>query len=207
MNKRSDPHHQHYDPGVDVVPGQTPVPVNIWRLPAGDDLPVGDRLAARLLAEYTRPGERVYDTVPSPALRKAAQAAGRGYRASSRFRAPAEPAALAVAVWPVPEPRPDPVAVFGGLRRRLQPGGYLVVAVTPDLGGPAGQPPVELGPLVGAAIAAGLAYLQHIVTMPTTVAEPAAAIPAAPPTASGGGVHDRVHTDILVFRRNGAADA
>jgi hypothetical protein len=190
-----------------VVPGDLPVPVNIWRLPAGDaDAPVGARLAARLLAEYTRPKELVYDHLPSPVLRKATQAAGRGYRAANRFQTP-DRAALAVATWPVTDTRLDPVLVLGGLRRRLQPGGYLAVIVPPVLDGPGGRAPVELGPLVAVATTARLAYLQHVVTMPTT------APPASDPTAAttpGARVHEpaheRVHTDILVFRRIGAAD-
>jgi hypothetical protein len=189
--------------GVDVVPGDPPVPVNIWRLPAGEDGPVGARLAARLLAEYTRPKDFVYDNVPSPVLRKAAQAAGRGYRAASRFQAPTDRAGLAVACWPLADRRLDPVIVLGGLRRRLKPGGFLAVIITnphPDLGGQAAAP-VELGPLVAAATAAGLSYLQHIVTMPADGGQPPEAVSSAGPLAAGGAVHQRVHGDLLVFTR------
>jgi hypothetical protein len=195
------------DPGVDVVPGDPPVPVNIWRLPAGDhDAPVGARLAARLLAEYTRAKDLVYDHLPSPVLRKAAQAAGRGYRAANRFQQPVDRAALAVAVWPLADRGLDPVIVLGGVRRRLRPGGFLAVIVTnpdPDLGGEAAAP-VELGPLVAAATAAGLSYLQHIVTMPTGDHSPAAHDlgTAAAPAAADGAIHVRVHGDILVFHRS-----
>jgi hypothetical protein len=192
---------------IDVVPGDPPVPVNIWRLPVCDhDAPVGARLAARLLAEYTRPRELVYDTLPSPALRRAAHAAGRGYRAASRFQAPADRATLAVAMWPTTDGRLDPVIVLGGLRRRLRPGGFLTVIVTnpdPDAGREVSAP-VELGPLVAAATAAGLSYLQHIVTMPTGDHQPPAHPSAgARPAAAGGAVHARVHGDLLVFCRTG----
>jgi hypothetical protein len=205
------------DPGADVVPGDPPVPVNIWRLPAGEaDAPVGARLAARLLAEYTRPKDLVYDHLPSPVLRKATQATGRGYRAANRFQQPADRATLAVAVWPPADRRLDPVIVLGGLRRRLRPGGFLAVIVTnpnpdpdPDVGG--ASAPVELGPLVQAATAAGLSYLQHIVTMPTGDHPPAAHDPGtAAAAAAEGATHERVHGDILVFCRTpgtGGADA
>jgi hypothetical protein len=205
------------DPGIDVVPGDPPVPVNIWRLPAGEaDAPVGARLAARLLAEYTRPKEMVYDHLPSPVLRKAAHAAGRGYRAASRFQAPTDRAGLAVACWPLADRRLDPVIVLGGLRRRLKPGGFLAVIITnpdpaPDVGDAAAAP-VELGPLVAAATAAGLSYLQHIVTMATGDRPPVAHDlgTAAAPAAAEGAIHERVHGDILVFHRSpgtGGADA
>lgn len=205
------------DPGVDKVPGDPPVPVNIWRLPGGDhDAPVGARLAVRLLAEYTRPKDLVYDQLPSPVLRKATQASGRGYRAANRFQQPVDRAALAVAVWPLADRRLDPVIVLGGLRRRLRSGGFLAVIVTnpdpdPDLGGEASAP-VELSPLVQAATTAGLSYLQHIVTMPTGDHPPVAhdlGTAAAPATADGA-IHERVHGDILVFHRSqgtGGADA
>jgi len=194
--------------GIDVVPGDPPVPVNIWRLPPGEDIPVGARLAARLIAEYTRPKEFVYDNLPSPVLRKAAHAAARGYRAASRFQAPTDRAALAVTVWPVADQWLDPVVVLGGLRRRLRPGGFLAVIVTnpdPDASGDASAP-VELGPLVAAATAAGLSYLQHIVTMPTGGHQPAAHPSIlAEPAAAIGAAHERVHGDLLVFRRSHSA--
>jgi hypothetical protein len=202
-------------PTVDVVPGDPPVPVNIWRLPAGEahDGPVGARLAARLLAEYTRPKDLVYDHLPSPVLRKAAQAAGRGYRAANRFQAPTDRAGLAVACWPLADRRLDPVIVLGGLRRRLRPGGFLAVIVTNPDPGPGGEAaaPVELGPLVAAATTAGLSYLQHIVTMPSDRPPVAHDLgTAAGPAAADGAIHERVHGDILMFHRSpgaGGADA
>lgn len=205
------PHSAHPgqpDPlaGADVVPGDPPVPVNIWRLPPGEDTPVGARLAARLIAEYTRAQDLIYDTLPSPLLRKAAHAAGRGYRATSRFQAPNDRAALAVTTWPLADQQLDPVIVLGGLRRRLRPGGFLAVIVTNPAPEDGDQTPVELGPLVQAATAGGLSYLQHIVTMSRPPGDPG---DPAPP-ASSGGFHERAHGDLLVLRRlpgTGGADA
>lgn len=213
---RSRPAHQaqpNPSPDVDVVPGDPPVPVNIWRLPADDDAPVGARLAARLLAEYTQPRDIVYDHLPSPVLRKATHAAGRDYRAATRFQAPTDRAALAVTGWPVTD-QLDPVILLGGLRRRLRPGGILAVIITnpdPATDGDTSAP-VELGPLVTAATAAGLSYLQHLVTMPTGDRPPAThdLDPTKTSAANDGTVHERVHEDILVFRRpqtSGGADA
>lgn len=203
MSKQHQPHPNPNDPGIDVVPGDPPVPVNIWRLPEGEDLPVGARLATRLLAEYTRPDEPVYDMINSPALREAARATGRSYRPANRFQAPAEPAALAVAIWPLTDHRRDPVTLLSKLCRRLRPGGFLAVIVTPP-DQPNQVAPVELGPVVATATAAGLSYLQHVVTMPDS---PELSAGAAGPIAAKDGVHQRVHTDVLVFCRAGGADA
>lgn len=64
---------------IDVVAGDPPVPVTVWRTahsPADGGRSVGARLAYRLVAAYTRPGEVVVDVTADHAL-AAVSAAGR----------------------------------------------------------------------------------------------------------------------------------
>ena len=57
------------DDGIDVVPGDPPVPLTVWRTPAGPDpTPIPTRLAYRLLAAYTDPGDTIIDLTHSPAI-------------------------------------------------------------------------------------------------------------------------------------------
>lgn len=58
---------------IDVVPGMPVVPITVWRTPAGGDpAAVTDRLAYRLLAAYTDPGDTVVDLTDTPTLAAAA---------------------------------------------------------------------------------------------------------------------------------------
>ena len=75
--------------------------------------------------------------------------------------------------------------------------------------------PVEVGPLVSAAHAARLSYLQHIVAVHGHVEDDHITSPdhgrRAPVTRdvlarSGDAAHARVHTDLLVFTRGQADD-
>ena len=62
------------EPSIDVVAGEPPVPITVWRTPAGDDqasIPI--RLAQRLVAAYSRPGETVIDLTDDHALIGAAR--------------------------------------------------------------------------------------------------------------------------------------
>jgi hypothetical protein len=68
----------HTDLQADLVAGDPPVPITVWRTPAGDDqasIPV--RLAQRLVATYSRPGEVVVDVTDDHALTGAATDGGR----------------------------------------------------------------------------------------------------------------------------------
>ena len=65
------------DDGVDAVPGDPAVPITVWRTPAsGDPTPIPDRLAYRLLAAYTTPGDTIIDLTGAPSI-SATAAAGR----------------------------------------------------------------------------------------------------------------------------------
>ena len=67
------------DDGVDAVPGHPPVPIAVWRTPAsGDPTPIPDRLAYRLLAAYTTPGDTIIDLTGAPSIAATAAAGHRG---------------------------------------------------------------------------------------------------------------------------------
>jgi hypothetical protein len=194
-------HHSNADE-IDVVPGTPPVPITVWRTPSDEPGPhLGPRLAARLLAAYTRPGDTIYDTTGDPVLRLATTSTGRYYHLD-RSRGKVQPVALVVTYWPVDDSDLDPVVVYGGLRRRLRPGGILaVILATAD-----GQPADAAG-LVDVAAAAGLSYLQHIVAVHATATGDQLTPPdhAAAPPAPGGPEHIRVHRDLMIFTRSAPA--
>ncbi|MET7949070.1 hypothetical protein [Micromonospora sp. NPDC005324] len=93
---------------IDLVPGDPPVPVTVWRTahsPADAGRSIGARLAYRLVAAYTRPGETVVDLTADHALRAVSAAGSRRHHpgwftdASSLIIGPATPPA-----------HPDPAA-------------------------------------------------------------------------------------------------
>ena len=192
-------HHTTTGDEIDVVPGTPPVPITVWRTPSDEPGPhLGPRLAARLLAAYTSPGDTVYDTTDDPVLRQSATTTGRHYQAGGRSRAKVQPVALAVTAWPTTDDGRDldPVVVYGGLRRRLRPGGILaVILATAD-----GQPADAAG-LVDVAAAAGLSYLQHIVAVHATATGDQLTPPDHPTAAPtpGAAAHIKVHRDLMIF--------
>jgi hypothetical protein len=195
-------HHSNPDE-IDVVPGTPPVPITVWRTPSDEPGPhLGPRLAARLLAAYTRPGDTIYDTTGDPVLRQAATSTGRHYHLG-RSRGKVQPVALAVTDWPVDDSDLDPVVAYGGLRRRLRPGGILAVILATD----ETNQPADTAGLVDAAAAAGLSYLQHIVAVHATATGDQLTPPdhpAAAPT-RGAAAHIKVHRDLMIFTRSGIA--
>jgi len=196
---RSDPTDEHTD--IDLVPGDPPVPITVWRAPA-TTAGMSARLAARLLAAYSRRGDAVHDATGDAEFAHAMTAAGRRPLARTAPGGdPADLAALVLTGWPLPDRGIDPVIVLGALRRRLRPGGVLVALVANPA--PGGQP-VEAGPLVHAAGQARLSYLQHIVAVTAATDGDQITPTAADGTRSrrrrgGGPAHLRVHTDLLVF--------
>jgi hypothetical protein len=195
-------HHSNADEEIDVVPGTPPVPITVWRTPADEPGPhLGPRLAARLLAAYTRTGDTIYDTTGDPVLRQAATSTGRHYHLG-RSRGKVQPVALAVTDWPTGDDHDlDPVVVYGGLRRRLRPGGILAVILGTD----ESNQPADAAGLVDVAAAAGLSYLQHIVAVHATATGDQLAPPDHPAAARppGGAAHIRVHRDLMIFTRAG----
>lgn len=119
MSEHTPQHHKHpihpidphaVDPTlIDVVVGDPPVPVTVWRTahdPADAGRSLGARLAYRLVAAYTRPGEVVVDLTDDHALTAVCDTGGRWHHpgwftdASSLIIGPATPPA-----------RPDPAAL------------------------------------------------------------------------------------------------
>src|SRR5438034_7137550 len=63
---------------IDLVAGDPPVPLTVWRTPSGvGQASISPRLADRLIAAYSQPGEAVVDLTEDHALAAAATAGGR----------------------------------------------------------------------------------------------------------------------------------
>jgi hypothetical protein len=86
---------------TDLITGDPPVPITVWRTARTDadaGRSIGVRLAARLIAAYSRPGELVVDLTDGHALTQACRAGGRLHHpawftdASSLIIGPAGPA-------------------------------------------------------------------------------------------------------------------
>jgi len=108
----------HTDPRVDLVAGDPPVPITVWRTPAGDDqASIPPRLAQRLVAAYSRPGEVVIDLTDDDAVAAAAAGGGRRHHrawftdAAAVLVGPATPPAAA-------NPRPGAGRPAASTRRR-----------------------------------------------------------------------------------------
>src|SRR6266545_3881999 len=93
---------------IDLVAGDPPVPITVWRTPAGDgQASVPFRLAERLVSAYSRPDEVVIDVTDDHALSDAAGHGGRRHHpgwftdASTLIIGPPPP-------HPPPPPPPPP---------------------------------------------------------------------------------------------------
>jgi hypothetical protein len=104
------PQHQHDNAHpaagdateTDLIVGEPPVPITVWRTARSSDdtgRSIGARLAARLIAAYSRPGEAVVDLTPDHALTAAGATGGRRHHpawftdVASLIIGPATPAA------------------------------------------------------------------------------------------------------------------
>jgi hypothetical protein len=154
-----DPAHARVDPTflVDLVVGDPPVPITVWRTARGDDDPttVPTRLAYRLVSAYSRPGEAVIDLTAGHALAAACQHGGRHHHkawftdAASLIIGPATPR-------PAPGPTGDDDADVNGVPDNAPPD--LAAWYGDDLTDPAlppAGPPVDL-PATGVAAATSL---------------------------------------------------
>ncbi len=212
------------------------VPLSIWPgLPAPGDardgLPCGGPVtvaaARRVIDAFSLPGDLVAAAGGSPAVIKAAAAAGGPVLAlipgpapgwqrpgvPAALPPPADPAAgragLAVAGClgpgccaqpPADRAGPGPGPVFAACERALRPGGVLAVITGPAA--PGGTLTDTVGSVVVAARAAGLVYAQHIVLVRAAIDGDRLA-PTAPdpgPAVPGG---SPVHDDLLVFTKPG----
>ncbi len=101
---------------IDVVAGEPPVPLTVWRTPAGvGQASISPRLADRLIAAYSQPGEAVVDLTDDHALAGAATAGGRRHH-PGWFT---DTSALVIGPpTPRPSPVPDAATARPGRRRR-----------------------------------------------------------------------------------------
>lgn len=202
---------------IDVVPGDPPVPIAVWRV-AGVDAAHGHvnadaltpRIAALLVGSYTRPGDTIVSVGDDPALAGAAGAGGRTYLsvsdpdALSGLDHVAGTVALIVLPWPPPDQAgrmsPDDLTqIFRVCRHLMRRDGCTIVAL-------AGLPPDETYvehsvALIPAAHRAGLGWLQHIIAITAPIAGQRItwrATPADPATLRAA-THVAVHIDLLVF--------
>lgn len=179
-------HHNAPVPVGDVVPGDVPVPITVWPVPAprkGDTM--SNAMGVRLVHNLTHPGELIIDLADGPQLARAIIAASRrshlqGARQTGWGR---EPARLIVTGWPL-----DglvPVEFFIRCRDALLPGGCVAVLLSHDV-----TAPVDV---IVAAKTAGLSYLQHIVA-------------ADRPPRRGQETLLDIHTDVLIMTLSAAGN-
>ncbi|MGH3680548.1 MAG: hypothetical protein ACRDT2_09910 [Natronosporangium sp.] len=202
---------------IDVVPGDPPVPITVWRVadahPHDPAVGIAGRTAPLLVGLYTRPGDLIVSVGADPALAGAAGAGGR------RYLHVADPADLAgqdhvagtvrllILPWPPPayhdrDPDGDGLTdLFTACRLLMARDGYTVVAVAPATG----EDVNEAWRLVPAAQQAGLGWLEHIIAVTAPIDGDHTAVHAAPTDAAVlRAARDlSVHIDlyVLVIRR------
>ena len=203
-------------PEVDVVPGDPPVPITVWRVadpdhPYRHDLDgLTGRTAQLLVALYTRPGDTIVSLRHDPALAGAAGAGGRTYLPVDH---PADLAdvdhvagtvRLVVLLWP-PTRRDDPVSpaeatdLFTACRVITGRDGCTIVALA---AAPPGDTYAEhSGLLIPAARHAGLGWLQHIIAITAPIAGERITWRATPVDRATlrAATHVKIHVDLLVF--------
>ncbi len=167
----------------DVVPGDPPVPITVWPVPAphqGESM--SNAMGVRLVHNLTHPTDLIIDLSHGPQLARAIISARRRSHLQSvrQIGWGHEPAALIVTGWPTGT-GDTPAAFFGRCLVSLRPGGCVAVLLPHDTIGL----PVDV---VIAAKEAGLAYLQHIVAADQ------------PPRARGTQL--AIHTDVLILTRS-----
>jgi hypothetical protein len=168
------------DPVGDVVPGDPPVPITVWHLPKPrQDTGIPAGMIRRLVLNYTHPGAPVINLSAGQHLDHPGQ----------------HQAALIITGWP--QHRVDADTYLSTCATHLDAGGCLAVVINTN------EIPDQLGILVGAARAAGLTYLQHVVVAHRLTGR----THQGPRRPGRGKLHLRVHTDVLLFRQpTGAHD-
>lgn len=171
----------------DVIPGDPPVPITVWPVPAprrGETMSNG--LGVRLVHGFTHPGDLIIDLTDGPQLARAIINA----RRRSHLQSPRnvgwgkENAPLIVTGWPTA--RILAQEFFQLCRAKLLPGGCVAVLL-------AHGDPTLPADVVAAAKGARLAYLQHIVAATDAIVR------------NGTGQLD-IHTDVLIVTRSHVED-
>jgi hypothetical protein len=171
------------DPIGEIVPGEPPVPITVWHVPApAQSQTMSLPMAQRLVAGFTHRHDLVLDLTTGPQLARAASSARRRHTAGSLDH-PGEPAVLLVTPWP-PDRSQRPVEFLSACAGRLQPGGCVALVIA------TGEVTIHQQ-LIAAGHAAGLTYLQHY------IAAHQLRLTGARLTLHGQ--HLRVHTDVVVL--------
>ncbi|MET8912482.1 hypothetical protein [Micromonospora sp. NPDC004551] len=171
-------------PVGDVVPGDPPVPITVWPVPApkpGETM--SNAMGVRLVHNLTHPSDLIIDLAEGPQMACAIIAADRRShpQAARQGGWGREAATLIITGWPVDDTA-SPVEFFVRCHASLVPGGCVAVLLPhADL-----IAPVDV---VVAAKRAGLAYLQHIVAADR------------PPRRNQHAQLD-IHTDVLILTRS-----
>jgi hypothetical protein len=200
---------------IDVVPGDPPVPINVWRVAEPG------RIAQLLVGLYTRVGDTIVSLGHDPDIAGAAGAGGCRYLPVDTAHRLADLDHMAGAVrlimlpWP-PATRdgngaaaPGPVVsgpamdaeamvdLFTACRILLAGDGYTIVAVPPATAANV----AHLWQLVPAARKAGLGWVEQIVAITATIDGAQLDVPAAPADRATLRLADdlTVHIDLYVF--------
>ncbi|MFI7609262.1 hypothetical protein ACIBTV_29695 [Micromonospora sp. NPDC049366] len=180
--------HRAPVPVGDVVPGDPPVPITVWPVPApqqGETM--SNQMGVRLVHNLTHPGDLIVDLTHGPQLARAIIVARRRSHLPVRLTGwGREAATLIVTGWPPESGRP--LAEFLDLSRRaLLPGGCVAVLL------PHGDPVLPVDVVI-AAKQAGLGYLQHIVA-------------ADRPPRRGDHTQLDIHSDVLIMTRSATGNS
>lgn len=199
---------------IDVVPGDPPVPITVWRVADADDLYGGNptdgltgRTAQLLIGLYTRVGDTVVSLGGDPAIAGAAGAGGCRYLPVDTPHRLADLDHVAGTVrlvllrWPPATFRPGvdvaaAVDLFTACRVLLAADGYTIVAVPPATA----QDVQHLWQMVPAARTAGLGWVEQIVAITTPLNGDQFAVPATPTDRVLRLSNDwSIHVDLYVF--------
>ncbi len=176
--------HPAPDPVGDVVPGEPPVPITVWPVPAAQHgETMSNAMGIRLVHNLTHPGDLIVDLTRGPQLARAIIAASRRshLQESRPFGWGWQEATLIVTGWPADESAAAG-EFFDRCRTSLVPGGCVAVLL------PHGDVVLPVDVII-AAKKAGLAYLQHIVAADRTPRR-------------GQQTHLDIHTDVLIMTRS-----
>jgi hypothetical protein len=171
----------------DIVPGDPPVPITVWYVPAaraGETMSI--TLAERLVANFTHGRRLVLDVTCGEQLATATRTARRRYarHTAQDLGTGTDLAALVVAGWP--QEHTEATAFLADCAARLMAGGCVAIVLG------AGALTVNQV-LIAAARTAGLTYLQHIVA--------AHELSGRHGKLRADGTHLPVHSDVLIFAR------
>jgi len=210
---------------IDVVDGDPPVPITVWRV-AGVDHPfrhdpaggLTPRTAGLLLSFYTDPGDTIVSIGDDPAL---AGVAGRGGRTCLCISDPADLAnldhlagtvRLIVLRWPPPDRVGQPWTspqrmrqLFAACRRLLARRGCTVVALADIPGETEAAYYGHSQQVIPAARHGGLGWLQHIIAVTAPIVGERITWKTTPadPATIRAATHLKIHLDLLVFEVQG----